>query len=184
MAGKARVEVKLAGVGGQGIVLAGHILALGAFYDGKWVICTQAYSARVRGGPVEADVIIADRKVGYPFVRRPDILVVLAEPGFRFAGSLAREGLLITDTSLSKSAEGVEAERLVLPLFEMAKEASGTTSTANMVALGALVAKTGLVEASSVERAIEDSVGEAYLEADLKAFRAGLELVRRAGDVS
>lgn len=173
-----RVEVKLAGVGGQGVVLAGHILALGAFYDGKWVVCTQAYSARVRGGPVEADVLISERRIGYPFVRRPDILVVLAEPGFRFARSLAEDGLLITDASLSRLAERYEARRLVLPLFRTAEEVCGLPSVANMVALGALVAHTGLVSDGSMRKAIRESVDEAYLSVDLRAFEAGELLCR------
>ena len=61
--GEGRVEVKLAGIGGQGIVLAGRILALGAFLDGRWVTCIQSYSARVRGAPVESDVVISERKI-------------------------------------------------------------------------------------------------------------------------
>lgn len=180
MADKGRTEVKLAGIGGQGIVLAGHILALGAFYDGRWVICTQAYSARVRGAPVEADVIIADRRVAFPFVRKPDILVALAEPAFRFASLLSEDSLLITDSSLAAKAEEVRARKLVLPIFETAKKA-GSEGLANMVALGALVGHTGLVSASSLERAIRESVREEFLEADLRAFRAGLELARTAG---
>ena len=176
LAGRGRVEVRLAGIGGQGIVLAGHILALGAFYDGRWVICTQAYSARVRGAPVEADVIIADRRVPFPFVRRPDILVALAEPAFRFLELLAEGALVLTDASLAQHVEGVRTRKLVLPIFEKAREV-GSPALANMVALGALVASTGLVKPESMEKAISESVRPDFLEADLRAFRAGLELV-------
>jgi len=175
LARSGRVEVRLAGIGGQGIVLAGHILALGAFYDGKWVICTQAYSARVRGAPVEADVIIADRRVPFPFVRRPDILVALAEPAFRFLELLAEGSLVLTDTSLAQHVKGIRARRLVLPIFEKAREV-GSPALANMVALGALVALTGLVKPESMEKAISESVRPDFLEMDLRAFRAGLEL--------
>ncbi len=176
MAGKARVEVKLAGIGGQGIVLAGHILALGAFYDGKWVVCTQAYSARVRGAPVEADVIISDERVAYPFVRRPDILVALAEPGLRFASALREDGLLIADKTLEGLLGDVRARKLVFPLAETAERELGSPGLINMVALGALIGSTGLVSVESTERAISESVGERYLKADLRAFRAGLRL--------
>jgi len=174
---RGRVEVKLAGIGGQGVVLASHVLALGAFYDGKWVVCTQAYSARVRGGPVEADVIISEHKIGYPFVRRPNILVVLAEPGLKFVSSLAKGGLLLADASLSSEVEAYEVNKLVLPFFEVAKGECGSPSVANMVALGALVGHTGLVSKGAVEKAIGDSVSRAYLDLDLRAFRAGLRLV-------
>ena len=174
-----RVEVKLAGLGGQGIVLAGRILALGAFYDGKWVVCTQAYSARVRGAPVEADVIISDERVAYPFVRRPDILVALAEPGLRFTDALREDGLLIADKTLENLLGDVRARKLVFPLARTAERELGSPGLINMVALGALVGSTGLVSVNSMERAISESVGERYLEADLKAFRAGLRLASR-----
>jgi len=173
-----RVEVKLTGVGGQGIVLAGHILALGAFYDGKWVICTQAYSARVRGAPVEADVLISDERIAYPFVRRPDVLVALAEPALRFTGQLAEDALILADRALEPSLSAVEARKLVLSLVETAERETGSGKLANMVALGALVASTGLVSQDSMEKAISESVEERFLEADLRAFRAGVSLVR------
>jgi len=173
-----KVEVKLAGVGGQGIVLAGHILALGAFYDGKQVVCTQAYSARVRGAPVEADVIISDERIRYPFVRRPDVLVILAEPGLRFTSSLAEEGLILADRTLEALLSDVRARKLVLPLVETAEREAGSGKLANMVALGALVASTGLVSTSSMEKAISESVGKRFIDVDLRAFRAGLNLAR------
>jgi len=172
MAGGLRTEVKLAGIGGQGIVLAGRILALGAFLDGKWVTCIQSYSARVRGAPVESDVIISDRKIAYPFVRKPDILLALAEPAFRFAD---KAGTIITDDSLLELARGYRAEVLSAPIFQKAEEI-GSRGLGNMVALGFLTSKTGLVSASSMEEAVSRSVGPRYLKQDLKAFRAGLEL--------
>ena len=176
-----RVEVKLAGVGGQGIVLAGQVLALGAFYDGKWVICTQAYSARVRGAPVEADVLISDERIAYPFVRKPDILVALAEPALRFVGQLAENALVLADKALEPSMSSVKTRKLVLPLVETAEREAGSGKLANMTALGALVASTSLVSPISIEKAISEAVEERFLEADLRAFRAGLNLVRELG---
>ncbi|RLI39219.1 hypothetical protein DRO60_01790, partial [Candidatus Bathyarchaeota archaeon] len=92
--------------------------------------------------------------------------------------SLAEDGLLITDASLSRLAERYEARRLVLPLFRTAEEVCGLPSVANMVALGALVAHTGLVSDGSMRKAIRESVDEAYLSVDLRAFEAGELLCR------
>ena len=170
-----RFEVKLAGIGGQGIVLAGRILALGAFLDGRWVTCIQSYSARVRGAPVESDVIISERKIAYPFVRRPDFLVALAEPAFRFA---AQASLTITDESLSRLRDKVGGRLVLAPIFRTAREIS-SEGLSNMVALGLLTGLTGIVSPSSMEEAIARSVGARYLEKDLEAFRAGLELAHR-----
>ncbi|RLI09005.1 hypothetical protein DRO32_01480, partial [Candidatus Bathyarchaeota archaeon] len=156
-------------------VLAGRILALAAFHDGRWATCIQAYSSRVRGAPVESDVIISDRRISYPFVRRPDILVALAEPAFRFASRMAEDGILITDTSLAHLAGGLRARKVLAPIFEAAGEA-GSPSLANMVALGVLVGHTELVSARSVEEAVGESVSAAFLEQDLRAFRLGLRL--------
>jgi len=175
MVGKHKTEVKLAGIGGQGIVLAGRILALGAFHDGKWATCIQSYSARVRGAPVESDVIISDRRVSYPFARKPDILLALAEPAFRFARDMTEEGILITDTSLAHLTEGLEVRKVVLPIIRTAEEV-GSASLTNMVALGALVGHTGVVSPSSLEEAIRETVGPRFLEQDLRAFRRGLDL--------
>jgi len=99
-----RQEIRLAGYGGQGIILAGLLLGkAAALYDGKEAVFTQSYGPEARGGASSADVVIADQPVDYPLVTRPDCLVVMFQEAYeRYRPDLAPGGLLALDQDLVK----------------------------------------------------------------------------------
>ena len=172
------VEVLIVGVGGQGIVLAGRILGLAASLEGKYVAQTQSYGARVRGTPVWSGVIISDKRINYPFVRRCDILVALNPDALRENLPLLREGgVLLVDTSLVEAPSGVRADVHGVEATRVAERRIGSKLYANMVMLGALTAITNLVKVDAMERAIRETLTEDE-ERNVRAFRAGLELAR------
>jgi len=167
-----KMQIRLAGVGGQGVVLAGVILGEAGAIEGLNVVQTQDYSSASRGGHSTADVIISKEPIYDLIVTKADVLVALAQLGYSTTkGSLKKEGLLIVDTDLVKP----DREFIGAPFTRLAEEKTGTALTVNMVALGYLVAKTGIVKKESVEKAIGRRVPKGTEEINLKAFRVGYE---------
>jgi 2-oxoglutarate ferredoxin oxidoreductase subunit gamma len=165
-------QIRFAGIGGQGVILAGLILGEAAAIEGLNVIQTQDYGSQSRGGHSIADVIIGDEPIYNLIVTKADILVALAQLGYKATKhELKKDGLLIVDTDLVKP----DREFIGAPFTKLAEEKVGLALTVNMVALGYLVAKTGIVKKESVEEAIRRRVPKGTEEINLKAFNVGYE---------
>jgi len=149
-----RIEVRLAGEGGQGMILAGIILAEAAtIYEGQNAVQSQSYGPEARGGASKSEVIISAGEIDHPEVLQPDVVVALSQEAFRkFGTSLKPTGLLIVDADKVDSSSAPQAIRL--PITKMAFETTGRIITANTVALGVLVGLTGIVSRQSLEKAI------------------------------
>lgn len=102
------VQVRIAGYGGQGVVLAGMLLGRAAsLYDGKEAVFMQSYGPEARGGASSADVIISDTPVDYPLVTEPDVLMCLFQEAYMcYRKGLKPGGLLILESDLVKPTEG------------------------------------------------------------------------------
>ena len=174
-------EVRLGGVGGQGIALAGTLLGeAAALYGNKEAVFTQTYGPEARGGASRADLIISDEPIAYPFVRSPDILVVLFQEAYeKFRSELSPQGLLIVEEDLV-GLQDDDAGATRLPAVRIAAEL-GNKLAANIVLLGFLVGATELVSRDAIEEAIRKRVRQQHLELDLKALDAGIDVARRAG---
>ncbi|MCR4398317.1 MAG: 2-oxoacid:acceptor oxidoreductase family protein [Firmicutes bacterium] len=176
-----RTEIRLAGEGGQGLILAGIILAeAAAVYDGANAVQTQSYGPESRGGASKAEVIISEDEIDYPKVNRPDILLVMSQLAHdKYIGDLRPGGTLIADTSnvTPRAPEG--ARVFELPLTDISVNTTGRAIAANIVALGALVAATGVVSKDAIEKAVAARVPAGTVEVNLRALNAGMEVVRR-----
>jgi 2-oxoglutarate ferredoxin oxidoreductase subunit gamma len=172
-----RIEVIIGGHGGQGVVLAGQILGKAAAFEGKNVVQTQSYGAEARGSLTKSEVIISDSRIGFPAVKRCDVLVAMNQESLdKYLPLLKDDGTLIVDSGVEKIPE-VKAQMYKVPAVETAKKAFGESLFANMVILGALVKITRMVSVESMEKSIRESVSEKTLEMNLNAFRKGLQLV-------
>jgi len=170
----ARIEVRICGLGGQGVVLAGHILGRAAVYDGKSVVQTQSYGAEARGSAAKSEVIISDDNVGFPMVKKCDILVVLSQNALdKYVKDLKENATLIVDKDLVKNIPKVKAHIHRLPATQAAETQLKSKMYANIVMVGALTKITKIVSKTSMERAIKASV-KAYTEKEnLQAFELG-----------
>jgi 2-oxoglutarate ferredoxin oxidoreductase subunit gamma len=169
-----RYEVRLAGTGGQGMILAGRILAEAvAIYDGRNAVQTQDYGPEARGGTSKSEVIISDNEIDYPKVIQADLLVCMSqEASDRYYYDLKRGGLLIVDTDhVDRSPTSLA---ISLPITQIALEATGREITASMVALGVICALTDVVTEQALEQAIEALAPRGTAEMNLSAMRAGL----------
>ncbi len=178
-----RVEVKLAGAGGQGLITAGVILAEAALLEGKRVVQAQSYGPEARLGSSSSDVIISDEEmIFYPKVQRPDILVAMNEESYRKFAKLVKDGgILVVDKSFVPQAEPVNDARLFhVPLTLKAKEAVGLPMVANVLALGFLSGLTGLVKLESLSKAIEDFLAHKakFIPLNVKALEVGFQWAR------
>jgi 2-oxoglutarate ferredoxin oxidoreductase subunit gamma len=174
-----RYEIRLSGSGGQGLILAGIILAEAAsIYDGKEAVQTQSYGPESRGGASKSEVVISDQEIDYPKVTSPDLLLAMTQEACdKYAGDLKDSGITILDSFyVERVPDQVKGVHL-LPLTTIAKDEIGKVIVANIVALGAIVALSGVVSKEAAEKAILDRVPTGTEEMNLKAFNAGYESV-------
>jgi len=172
-----RTEVRIAGLGGQGVVLAGHILGKAAVYDGLRVVQTQSYGAEARGSAAKSEVIISNEKIGFPVVRKSDVLVAMNQTALdRHLNNHKEDGIIIVDATMIKEAPSAKAKVFKVEATKIAETEFKSRIYANMVMLGAITKISKLVTPAAVEKAIEDTfTGEAG-EKNIAAFRAGLNL--------
>jgi 2-oxoglutarate ferredoxin oxidoreductase subunit gamma len=172
-----RTEILVGGVGGQGVILAGILLGSAAtLYDGKKAVQTQAYSSEQRGGMARAEVILSDEPVTDPQVRRPDILIALAQDAVnRHLKKIRPGGLMVMDSDLVQEVEKGDFEVLSIPATTIADKEMGSVVVANLILLGGLLKKTDILSVGAMEKAIEANVPPKAKEMNLKAFRRGLE---------
>jgi 2-oxoglutarate ferredoxin oxidoreductase subunit gamma len=171
-----KTEIIIGGHGGHGVVLAGQILGKAAAFDGKKVLQTQAYGAEARGSLARSEVIISDEKIGFPAVRKCDILVAMNQESLdKYLPHLKENGVLIVDSTVEKVHE-TKAKMYKVPAVETAKKTFRDSLFANMVILGALVKITKIVSIESMEKSIRESVPEKTMETNVNAFNKGLQL--------
>jgi len=173
-----RTEILVGGLGGQGVVLSGILLGTAAtLFEGKQAVQTQSYSSELRGGSTRAEVIISEEPVTDPQVRKPDILIALAEDALsKYINRIKPKGLLVIDSDLVKGAKPGDYEILAIPATSIADKEMGNIVVANLIILGALLKKTGLLSVEAMEKAIEVSVPKKAITLNLNAFRRGLQL--------
>ena len=169
-----RVEIRIAGFGGQGIGLVGYILGKAiSLYEGQEAVMTQSYGPEARGGASSANIVLSDREIAYPFVQKPDYLVALSQEAYtKFKPTAKPEAMVLIDGDLVKTggAELVYA----IPATQIAED-MGRRIVANVVMLGYVTALTGIVKPEAMLKSLEDTLNARILGLNIKAFEAGLE---------
>jgi 2-oxoglutarate ferredoxin oxidoreductase subunit gamma len=173
-------EVRLAGFGGQGIVLAGHIMGkAAALFEKKNAVFTQSYGPEARGGSCSADVVISEEAIHYPKVSSPNVLVLMSQGALTTYGGAIRSGtVLILDedlVTLSETPAGVTLYRV--PSTRLAEQ-MGKKIVANIVMLGAVTALSEVVTYDSMKQAVLSSIPPGTEELNMSAFNKGYEYGR------
>jgi 2-oxoglutarate ferredoxin oxidoreductase subunit gamma len=170
-----RLEVRIAGFGGQGVILMGIILGKAwALFEGKEAALTQSFGPEARGGACSAQVVLEEGKILYPYTTQVDILVAMSQEAYHvYSGSLKPEGILLIEEELVKPQNGFPAKRVFgIPATRFAEE-TGRRLVMNIVMLGFLTATTSLVSKEAMKQAIESSVPKGTEGLNLKAFERG-----------
>jgi len=176
-----RIEIRLAGEGGQGMILAGIILAeAAAIYDNKNATQTQSYGPEARGGASKAEVVIAQGEIDHPEVILADVLVAMSQEACdKYAGNLKKDGILIVD---QERVGRVPSSRAIkVPITRLAMESSGKSITASVVALGVLVGLTGVVTREAITQAVAARAPKGTEEMNKAALSAGFAAADRVG---
>lgn len=172
-----RYEVRLSGAGGQGLILAGIILAEAAgIYDGKNVTQTQSYGPEARGGASKSDVVISNEEIDYPKAEKLDLLLALTQESYEtYKRNLKPDGLLIVDSDRVELGDDVGKNLKVVaaPLSKVAREQIGRELVTNIVALGMIAELTSIVGRESLEKAVLQKVPRGTEELNKKALAAG-----------
>jgi 2-oxoglutarate ferredoxin oxidoreductase subunit gamma len=170
------LEVRISGLGGQGVILAGVILGRAVVYDGKYAVQTQSYGAEARGSAAKSELIISDERISFPKVRRCDILVAMSQSALdKHLRDLKENGTLLVDGDIVKQVPKIKAKVFQIPATKIAETELGSRIYANAVMLGALTRITRIVSKEAVEKAIADSVPEETKENNLKGFKKGYQ---------
>ena len=173
-----RTEIRIAGLGGQGVVLAGQILGRAAVYDGKYVVQTQSYGAEAKGSAAKSEVIISDETIKFPMVRKCDILVAMSQTALeKHLNDLREGGVLLVDKDMVKEIPELKAKIVWVSATSIAEVEFKRRIYANAVMLGAMTQATRIVGRKAMENAIRNSVPEEMLEENLRGFQLGLQLV-------
>jgi 2-oxoglutarate ferredoxin oxidoreductase subunit gamma len=174
-----RYEVRLAGEGGQGMILAGVILAeAAAVHDGLNAVQTQSYGPEARGGASRSEVIVAKGEIDFPKVMAADLLLCMSQEACdKFYTEVKDDGLIVVDLS---SVSRLPSHRAIaVHLGRIAEEATGRRITASTVALGFVCGLTGLVSREALEKTIPERVPTGTEEMNLSALAAGFKEAER-----
>ncbi|MEG0798217.1 MAG: 2-oxoacid:acceptor oxidoreductase family protein [Acidaminococcaceae bacterium] len=172
-------ELRLSGTGGQGLILAGIILAEAALLDGKLAIQSQSYGPEARGGASKSEVIISEAAIHFPKVTKPGLLLAMSqEAAAKYSHDLTASGVLVTDNLFVKELPAHNGKVYELPITHTAKEVLGKALFANIIALGAIVKLTGIVSEASLIKAVLNRVPKGTEEINTKAIHLGMDLIK------
>jgi 2-oxoglutarate ferredoxin oxidoreductase subunit gamma len=168
-----RLEVRITGFGGQGIVLAAYIVGRACIDAGRHATMIQSFGPEARGSSCSATLVVSDKEVLYPYIGRPSILVAMSSDGYEtYRRELREEGTLIYELDLvhpdvAQNKFGIPARRIA--------ESLGRALVQNIVMVGFIAAVTEIVPREAMRQAVRASVPAGTEELNLKAFDAGVE---------
>ena len=175
-----RMEIRIGGTGGQGLILSAKMLADALAASGRRVAQSQTYEPTSRGGFCNSDLVISDSEVDYPLATEVDYLVLLDRLAVKPSWPLLKAGaLVIADTRLCPELPKGDCRRHFLPLTRTAIEL-GSERVANIVALGALAALAGICERKALEHAVRHETPRSFIDINADALDAGYRLGAQA----
>ncbi len=170
-------EILIAGFGGQGILFSGKFLAYDGLLNEKQVSWLPSYGPEMRGGTANCSIIISDDKIGSPIVSEPDILIAMNKPSLEKYENAAKSGskIFIDSSLIDKKVDRNDAEAYYIPATKLASD-ENLTGLANMIMIGYMISKTGIMSFENVEAAMKKVIParkQNMLEVNMKAVELG-----------
>ena len=180
-----RKEIRIAGFGGQGVILAGIIIGKAAsLFDNINAVQTQSYGPEARGGASRCEVVISDEDIDYPKVENPDILFAMShEALLKYMVDLKQGATLIIDPDMVEEEDIKDfIEKRELKVYraratDTAVNEVGLKIVANIVMVGAITKATGIVSEEAARQSVLDSVPKGTEKKNIQAFEAGMRIV-------
>lgn len=174
-----KMELRLTGSGGQGVILATIILAEAALSGGKNAVQSQSYGPEARGGMCKAEVIISDEKIWFTKVQNPTFLLALTQEALdKFSKGVDKDCLVMADSSLSVPENLKDNRVLCVPILKTAREVVGKSFTANIIAVAAINAALDLVPFEVLKECVLDRIPKGTEEINIKALEEGAKLAK------
>ena len=170
-----RKEIRIAGFGGQGVVLSGEIVGKAAsIYAQGFAALTQSYGPESRGGSCRAEIVISDVPIDYPYVTSPQVQIILSQEAYIEYGQNPPPGtLVIVDSDLVNIDSNQEPQPLSIPASRMAREIIGRPVVANIIVLGFLAAISDIVSGEALKDSVLNSIPAGTESVNTKAFELG-----------
>ena len=180
-----RKQLRFSGVGGQGVLLAGEILAEAKIESGGYGIKAASYTSQVRGGPTKVDILLDEEPILYPYATEGsiDFMLSTAQMGFDlFKSGIKDGGIIVIDSNLVKASEQDREKYKIIeiPIISIAKNEIGNVVTQSVVALGVSVELSGCMDRDLVFSVMQKKVPAKVLEINKKAFEIGEEYAKKA----
>ena len=170
-------EIRVAGFGGQGVILAATVIGKAAsIYQDGYACMTQSFGPEARGGSSSAAVVLSPEPIAYPYVAHPDVLVVLSQEAYtRFVPELKPGGTLIVERDMVRVTDlPADIKVYSVPATRLAEEL-GRKMVLNIVVVGFFGAVTGLLDPDALRQAVAHSVPESFRDLNLRAFDKGYD---------
>ena len=174
---KKNTEIRIAGFGGQGIILSGYIIGkAAAIFDNKFSTLIQSFGPEARGSSCSAQLLISDIQILYPYLVQPEISIILSTDAFdKFGGELKPGGIMLIEKDLvqpEKVPKGIKM--YAVPATRLAEE-MGRKIVMNIITVGFFSATTGITSYEATRKAVETSVPPGTEEMNLRAFDTGYD---------
>ncbi|MBR8462885.1 2-oxoacid:acceptor oxidoreductase family protein [Campylobacter sp. faydin G-24] len=180
-----RNELRFVGVGGQGVILAGEILAAAKIEEGGYGVKASTYTSQVRGGPTKVDIILDESEILYPYANEGDIdfMLATAQKSYDlFKDGVKDGGVIVVEPNLVKPSEKDRQKWQIyeIPIITIAKDEVGNVITQSVVALGVAVQMSSCLDTEIVKRSMLSHVPPKVAEANAKAYELGLKYAKEA----
>jgi 2-oxoglutarate ferredoxin oxidoreductase subunit gamma len=175
------IQVRFAGLGGQGIILMAEILGEAAVLDKKYVGQASSYGSEARGSATKGDVVISDSWIDYPEVTEADVLACMSQGTYEMYKEKVNPstGMIFVDTQMVKPDSSSSLKHILIPANERALKELGNRQAANMVLLGAVVKTVGMVSQEALLQSLSKRVPASFLETNKKALTLGFGLAKK-----
>lgn len=174
-----KMEIRLAGTGGQGLITGTIILAEAGIIEGKYVAQSQSYGPEARGGMAKGEVIISDEKIGFTKVTKPTFIMALSQLSFNtYCQGLDEDCFVLVDETIDVPADYSHKKFMKLPIIATARDTVGKMQTVNIVSVGAINKILKICDEESLKTAVLARVPKGTEELNLKALAEGAALVK------
>ncbi|MDJ0761745.1 MAG: 2-oxoacid:acceptor oxidoreductase family protein [Myxococcota bacterium] len=172
-------EIRICGLGGQGVIMAGMIIGKAAsIFEDRFATLVQSFGPEARGSECSAQVMVSSEPIAFPYIRHSDVFIVMSQGAYeKFIGELKEGAILVYENELVSLDDRVpkETKSYGIPGTRIAEEDLGRRIVFNMVMIGFFTAVTGLIDVEAMREAVRHSVPPGTETFNLKAFDAGYD---------
>ncbi|MBE3021362.1 2-oxoacid:acceptor oxidoreductase family protein [Campylobacter sp. 7477a] len=178
-----KTQLRFVGVGGQGVIMAGEILAAAKIEDSGYGVKASTYTSQVRGGPTKVDIILDENEILYPYANEGEIdfMLATAQKSYDlFKDGVKEGGIIVVEPNLVKpSQDDLKKWKIYeIPIISIAKDEVGNVITQSVVALGVAVQMSGCLDNKLVKASMLSHVPKKVQEANAKAYDLGIKYAK------